>query len=404
MRVLMISPQFRPMVGGYERAAERLCHSLTERGIKTTVVTFQLHRSWPDIETADGIEIRRLWCLPRRGMSTLTTVASLSAYLLRDGRRFAVWHCHAPTPAVAVACLWGRILGRPVVVKLPSSGVGGLEATATGGFIGRLRIQPYMLRLADAFLATTRTTFEEASRFAGTASKAHLIPNGLNIELFSPNPYEKRLERRAMLGIPQDRRVVLQVCNLRPEKNLVGLLKAWAKTPEELRARWTLVIVGEGIMRSELEELAEKLQLRDSTMLPGQANDVVSWYQAADVYVLSSFYEGLSNSLLEAMACGLPTVMTDVSGRELVSTVPAAGLVVPIDDSHRMASALAIMCNDDDLRRTCGQAARERIQEGFGLDHVTTRTIELYEKTIAFARARPRPQPHGMKSGPSADT
>ena len=92
--VLMIAPQFRPIIGGYERAAERLAIGLVKEGHHVDVVTERRDSAWPVLETLSGVRVRRLWCLPRRGLHVLTALGSLAWFLLREGRSYHVWHVH----------------------------------------------------------------------------------------------------------------------------------------------------------------------------------------------------------------------------------------------------------------------------------------------------------------------
>ena len=93
MRVLMISPEFRPIVGGYERAAERLSTALVEAGIRVVVIAERRDRAWPAIEAINGYEIRRLPCSYRRHLHTITSLLSFAGFLLRHGRTLMSGMC-----------------------------------------------------------------------------------------------------------------------------------------------------------------------------------------------------------------------------------------------------------------------------------------------------------------------
>ena len=127
IRVLMISPQFRPLVGGYERAAERLSAALAAAGLRVVVIAERRDRAWPAVECIDGYEVRRLSCSYRRHLHTITSLLSFAGFLLRHGREFDVWHVHQYGFHAALAVALGKVLRRPVVLKLTSSGAMGIE-------------------------------------------------------------------------------------------------------------------------------------------------------------------------------------------------------------------------------------------------------------------------------------
>src|SRR6266571_4708787 len=135
LAVLMISPQFRPLVGGYERAAERLSGALAEAGISVVVITERRDHAWPAVECIDGYKVRRLWCVYRRHLHTISSLLAFARFLLRHGREFDVWHVHQYGFHAALAMALGKVLRRPVVFKLTSSAAMGIERTM-GGIVG----------------------------------------------------------------------------------------------------------------------------------------------------------------------------------------------------------------------------------------------------------------------------
>jgi glycosyltransferase involved in cell wall biosynthesis len=115
----------------------------------------------------------------------------------------------------------------------------------------------------------------------------------------------------------------------------------------------------------------------------GEQSDVMSWYQVADVFVLSSHYEGLSNSLLEAMSCGLPVASTRVSGSEdIFADVDVGEIVVP-GDAQAMALSLSRLLADPARRTECGIRARTYAKEKYSISSVAKNTSALYERLVS---------------------
>ncbi|MDB4949153.1 MAG: hypothetical protein JWM27_1802, partial [Gemmatimonadetes bacterium] len=136
LRVLMVCPQFHPLVGGYERAAERLSAALVRRGHRVDVVTERRSHAWPAEEWRDGVRVRRLPCLFRRGLHLPSSTASLAAFMLARGRRYDVVHVHQYGLAAGAALALARVAGARTVLKLSSTAGQGIGATLAGSRLG----------------------------------------------------------------------------------------------------------------------------------------------------------------------------------------------------------------------------------------------------------------------------
>ncbi len=372
----MISAQFRPILGGYERAAERLCGALAESGMRVLVITERRERAWSAVELIDGYEVRRLSCWYRRHFHASTSLLSFAGFLLRHGRAFDVWHVHQYGHHAALAVALGKTLHRPVVLKLTSSGAMGIEK-AIGNGIGA-RILAYFHRRVSACVATSEETREEAARFGVPAENIHLIPNGVDGRQFHPATQEERNAARRELGLDCER-LVLYVGRLSPEKNPAGLLDAWSAIAPDARAGALLGLVGDGPEWDTVCAKAQDPQLAGSVRLAGRQHDVATWYRAADIYVIPSHREGLSNSMIEAMACGLPVISTRVSGSSVLLEAPVAGLVVEIGNGRMLTDAMRRLLEDAATRTRLGRNARLTFESRFSLESLSKKMILLYE-------------------------
>jgi glycosyltransferase involved in cell wall biosynthesis len=378
--ILMVSPQFRPLVGGYERAAERLSAELVCLGHEVTVIAERRDGSWPAREQADGVLVRRLWCLYRPHLHHVTSLAAFALFLFMQGRRFHVWHIHQHGVHAVLAVMLGKVLHRPVVLTLSSSKEHGIhQASAAMTLAGLARS---WLRKVDAVAALSQEMRAEAQAFGIQADRIYVMGNGVDTTIFHPRSNEERLNLRRQLGVDADGMVVF-VGRLSKEKNPDGLLRAWQLALPNFTAGWKLVLVGDGPMRGELEAFVDERRLRDTVFFTGLQANVESWLGAADVYVLASHIEGLSNAMLEAMAIGLPVVSTRVSGvRETVEEA-GAGLVVDVGQKEQLADALIRLANDSALRSQMGRAGRAVILKTYSINHVAVLHERLYDKLLA---------------------
>lgn len=380
LRILMVSPQFRPIIGGYERAAERLSIELVRLGHEVTVITERRDRSWPAREQQDGIMLRRLWCLYYPHLHLITSLATFSLFLVSQGWRFQVWHIHQYGLHAALAVILGKVLHRPVVLKLTSSKDQGIkQATDAMYLAGPIRAT---LKQIDAVVATTRETRAEAQEFGIQSDRLYVVGNGIDTQIFQPLNDKDRLSLRKRLRVDAAGMVVF-VGRLAKEKNPDGLLRAWKLALPKLPPGWKLVLVGDGPMRAELEAFIDNERLGDSVLLAGLQSNVESWLGAADVYVLASHREGLSNTLLEAMASGLPIVSTRVSGVCETVEEAGAGLVVDVRQMDQLAGALIRLAKDSSLRNHMGGAGRPLILSTYSISHVATLHERLYDKLLA---------------------
>lgn len=145
-----------------------------------------------------------------------------------------------------------------------------------------------------------------------------------------------------------------------------------------------LDVIGDGPERQRVLYTIHDLGIQDAVTLRGKLapEAVRDCLQQADVFVLSSLSEGISNAVLEAMSCGVPVVTTDCGGMREAVTDGVEGLVVPVRDPESMAAALGRLINDPELRRRMGEAARQRILREFTLERQIDQWMELFESVL----------------------
>lgn len=216
------------------------------------------------------------------------------------------------------------------------------------------------------------------------AAKVSAIHNGVDLSRFGR---AGRLESRLGLDLPAEAPIVGTVGRLDPVKDQAGLIRAFAKVrtayPEAL-----LVVVGDGPCRAELEHVAATSGQRDHVRLLGNRDDVPAVMSALDVFVLPSIAEGISNTILEAMASGLPVVATRVGGNPELVEDGIGGALVPRQDPDALAAAIAGYVGDPDLRRRHGQASRQRATGHFSLERMAEAYSNLYTGLAADRLAR----------------
>ena len=214
-----------------------------------------------------------------------------------------------------------------------------------------------------------------------TPERITSVPTGIDTVRFSPG--EQRASRLA-LGLDPDGRMVGVLATLRSWKGHLYLLEAFAKLA---RSDTTLLIIGEGPMRSPIEAKIAELQLDKRVRLVGQQDRPEDWLRALDVFCLPSYAnEGVPQAILQAMMTGLPVVTTPVGAILEAASDGQTALVVPPKDANALAGAIARLLQDPDLASRLGHAAREFALQRYSREAMLNRMELVFGKVLGQAR------------------
>jgi glycosyltransferase involved in cell wall biosynthesis len=370
-------------IGGAERQVLLLATGLRRRGWRVSVIALTGSGGSAAAELAsEDIAFTSLHM--RKG------VADPSGWL-----RFYRWvheekpdvvHAHLPHPTWLVR--WSRLAlsGLAIVDTLHSSSTG-----------SRWRHLGYRLSnwLAGSVTAVSEAV-AEAHRSSGLvpAHKLSVIPNGIDMQTFQPCSKTRRSIRRA-LGLG-DEFLWVAAGRLEAVKDYPTLLRAIRLLP----GTTLLLIAGAGTLLEPLRVLASELNLGDRVRFLGFVPDVKNYLQAADAAVLSSRWEGLPMNLLEAGACALPVVATDVPGSHEVVQHESTGLLATAADPVALAEAMRRLMQKPRAERSAmGARARQLVEERYSLEAVLDQWEQLYaECLVALPRISRLPQPGSIQS------
>ncbi len=234
-----------------------------------------------------------------------------------------------------------------------------------GGLLGRAsqRFEKLMFNKADVVTAVSKAAAEYYTEKLGR--EVLHIPNAIDLSIV---PREGR-----RFGDKQ----ITFVGRLSREKGVDVLIRAVDKLRSDCGIRCTLVIVGDGPERSNLESIAPK-ETRFLGFLPRE--EALKVVRGSDVFVLPSRYEGLSTSLLEAMACGIPVVATRVGGNSELIVDGENGFLVEPDDPEDLADKISLILSDENLARRLGSAGRRIVEDAYSWDVVIQRYLRIYSR------------------------
>jgi glycosyltransferase involved in cell wall biosynthesis len=368
LRVLLVTSEFPPDVGGIGSHVAELARGLVSEVDRVTVVHPQRFGSKLPRKDARAFDLDR----PRLIKGEPFYGMMLRRWLAREHARkpFDLVHVHGVRPLSAT-----RGLYVPTVFTNHSS-----------GFLARLKASPKRQKRTAALMQHVASLIApsdelvEAAQTLGYRGPATMIPNGVDPDRFAPGPSPIR----ARLGIGADETVILLARRL-VEKNGV----TWfAKALGPLKGRaFRVVVAGEGAERPGMEAILSENGMLDRTIFLGSvANTAMpDLYRAADLSVLPSLAEATSIAGLEAMACALPLVGTNVGGIPTIIDDKATGLLVPPREPGAMAAALGLLISDADLRRRMGAAARLKVEREFTWPVIVRKTVDVYRATLARA-------------------
>lgn len=198
--------------------------------------------------------------------------------------------------------------------------------------------------------------------------KIRIIHNGVNLDLFK--------RETAYQLLPENECVFITSCAFREVKNLPLMVKAFAIT--HLRCPATrLIMLGDGETMEDVKHAIAEHQIEDCVQLTGSVNNVAEWLQKAHVYVLSSDWEGIPVSVLEAMSVGLPVVATKAGGVPDIVKDGVNGLLANVGDCEALAQAMQRLATDCDLRLAFSKAS-QRISEQYGMEQCVESYIRVY--------------------------
>jgi glycosyltransferase involved in cell wall biosynthesis len=361
-------------VGGAETQLVRVATRLKQRGWDVRVVTLIPPRAYVDVLEQAGIPVTTLGIRDKR--PPLRPVWRL-ARIIREWKP-AIVHSH-----MVHANLLTRLtsLLAPVPVLVCSA-----ESIREGG-----RLRDWLYRLTDPLCdLTTHVCEAGAQRYIRErmvpSHKMRVVYNGVDVEQFRPDgQVPQRIRQEADAG---EQFVWLAVGRLDKPKDYPTLLRAFSRLCR-VRDRTLLWIVGEGPLREELHHLMRDLNLQHRVRFWGVRSDIPSLMKASDAFVMSSSWEGLPLALIEAQACGLPAVVTDVGGNAEVVIHEETGFIVPPKNPDALAEAmLRLMALPVEMRQQMGTLARQRVEQQFSLESVVTQWENLYHELLQTKNRR----------------
>ena len=372
-RITVLYPVTDLARDGAQRQLFELVRGLDKNRFRPILLT--LRRGGPMEEEFGALPGVQVLSLERKGKYDFLCLLKVSR-ILRSMKIDVVQPFLTPATFFGLLpALWCRV---PVKIVTERASRGNKH---TGpGYRFYLGAEDFLCRFCDWAVPNSQAGGDYLVQRGIEPSKVKVIYNGIDFSRLKPDREDVKKVRQR-LGIPPGGKVVGMMARLFPVKNHIMFLQAAAlvnKAMPETR----FALVGDGPLRSRLEEYSNELGLNSKVVFFGEQRDAVNYLSAFDVATLTSDAEGCSNSLLEAMALGKPVVATDVGGNRELIRHGETGILVPPGNTQSFSEAVLELLRSSEAARVMGQNASETVRARFGLADMVREYESLYESGL----------------------
>lgn len=389
-RVCLVTELYSPIVGGGETYTRLFAGLSASAGMPVFVLTRRIRCDLPSVERVDETMVYRL---PPSGMLRLGKYVMLPVIaweLYRRRREYDVIYAANFRVMGLVAVIMGKLLHKKSVLRSGTCGELSGEYATTHKAQRRavmavlalpMAVRKKILGSADAYISNNSAITREFTSCGVPKSRVETIPNGVDTAVFSPASSEERRALRRKLGLPEAGFLVGYSGKLNKGKGLDMLMSIWpevvSRAPEA-----HLVLIGAGGDQSISIEpyLREQAAGLTSVTFTGYVPNVPDYVRALDLFVLPTEYEAMSNSLLEAMSCGLPCIATSVGGLPDVIDHPMDGLLIPPHSPHVLTEAILAIHTNPEMAGRIARAARHTVEERFSIGAVADMHTALFAR------------------------
>lgn len=394
LSILMVIERFWPLVGGSETQCFQISEELVKMGDQVTIVTKKWDRNSLNEENfKQGFKVNRLGIPGNGRFRDYLTGVNLFFWLIKNRDRYNIVYVNGglANNFGSTAILAGKLLSKHVIGKVATPGelfFSGPHALSPKKFVHPLiKLRLFIAKKADYYTAHTVEVEKELNELGIGKSRVKKITNSVDQDFFKPfSKVQDKINLRKVLGLPQDKIMILYCGRLVKRKGLTYLFEAWKRIAEE-NSNSVLVILGSGksqpdSVEGDLREKVTKEDLKNIYFVgEKEKEEVVKYLKAADIFVYPSIHpEGTALSILEAMSCELAVLGTDVGGiREMVEN-NVNGILVEKENTEGLFGALELLINNPQKRISFGKKARETVLRKYSTTKVAKDFSNFFEK------------------------
>ena len=400
-RVCIVTESFYPpAIGGQQKQLHDLGAKLVAKGVQVMVVARQTYPPAAEREVVGSMKVIRVapgGLLSGQGWQAVWPLVvflwNLFATLIRERQTYDLLLVSGlkvlPLPTILIS----RLLGKFCVIRSESpielwqelseeslARMGLRHDSALPSIIRTLRYA--LVKRADGLIAISsqlKTAFLQAGIHS---TRIELLPNGIDTTLYSPADPSEKAALRTALGLPADKVVFIFTGRLTSSKGLPELMDAW-RTLASNHADIHLLLVGSGAgsmddAEGQVRRMVDQYHLQRCVTLAGAVDNVQDYLRASDVFVFPSHYEGFGLSIVEAMACGLPVIVTSVGVALEIVQPEQNGLLVPVRDTQQLSAAIEWMLAHRAAWPAMGDQARTDVYTRYSMDVIAGQYVTLF--------------------------
>ena len=369
--------------GGIQKNSRLLLKELNRRGVATYACVRNYH-GLPRTEQIEGTIFHRS---PVFGgglaINGVLYFATTFLWLVRNRHRYDVIHCQQMFGPTMVAAVASFFLDKPILTRVTTIGELGEVKQIREMPFSRLRLS--LIKRVSAWAALTSEMKKELVGLGIEPNRIRVINNSTDIP--SEHGYEPKIKARLRreLGLGPEK-IGIFVGRLSDEKNLDVLIRAWKDVRAKFEGARLLILGAGGAYRNVeawLRDLVEELGLAKSVQFLGHVDRAKDYVLASDVFILPSRTEGMSNALVEALACGAGIVATDIPGNTELCTDRENALVVPVGDVVATSAAIEEILASPMLAERLGKAARRTAEDRLSVDRMVSAYVDAYQSILS---------------------
>jgi L-malate glycosyltransferase len=361
-------------VGGSGVVATELGKSLAVRGHNVHVISTEMPFRLGEFQA--GLSFHQVHTPTYPLFREPQYLLSLANKIVQVAREFRldVIHAHYAVPHATAALLAKQVLELSSEVQAPKliATLHGTDITLVGNDPSYSEIVAYSIDQSDCVTAVSQSLRTSTREDLGITRGIEVIPNFLDCDVHRRHPAPEL--RKRLTRCDDGTKLVVHVSNFRPVKRIDAVLQVFDRIRQEVPAR--LLLVGDGPELGTAYRLGRQLGISDLVDAVGAQEEVMPLLSVADVFLLPSSQESFGLAALEAMACEVPVVASNVGGLPEVIENGVAGFLHPPDDLDGMAASAIRLLRDPELHRAVARAARHRVCEKFSAERI----VPMYER------------------------
>jgi len=372
-------------MGGAQKIIYQLASTVSEDGYNHSICSLLQSGPYEKIMRDEGIDLTVL--NSKRRSIILFPLFVYDLFFLLKGlvnivkkKQIDVLHAHLPDSSL-IAIVIGWLTNTPVVLtvhnnfSLPSKRKAPLRDAV------RTFVTNTIFKRADYIIAVGNDIRDSLFKVLGNKVAIKTVYNGVDYLRYANPEKLDSLQFRQSLSVSDDARLVSMIGRLEKQKGHVYLIDAVAQLKEKY-PDVVFLLVGDGELKEQLVEQAQRLKIADNILFLGNRDDVPAVLGVSDLFVLPSIYEGIPLVILEAMAAGLPVVATNIAGtRELIKP-GVDGVLAETENSEDIARAIDSVLSDVERSRRMSVLAQTKVKERFTLQQMVSGTEDIYREVL----------------------